>query len=934
MKRFFILITAIFAVSVAVSAQGPNPLPNDPAVKVGKLENGLTYYIRHNDKPAQRAEFYLATNVGAFQETDAQDGLAHFLEHMCFNGTKNFPGKALLEYLQSIGAEFGRNINASTGFEETQYMLNNIPIVREGIIDSCLLILHDYSHFVTCDPEEIDAERGVILEERRTRRDANWRMFEQALPYYYGDTPYAKRTLIGGEEQLKTFEYRHLTDFYHTWYHPDMQAVIVVGDIDVDAIEQKIKDTFGDIPAPKTPTTKKMYQLPENKEPIIGILTDPEAKGSSISVMWKGEPLPEQFNNTDMAYMLSLAKAYIGIIMQERFGDITSQPDAPYLSGSFGIGNLCETCDVAMGDVSFKNGDAQTAFEAFMLEIEKMKRYGFTEAEVSRAKDMIISSIERSVNSAETRQNSDFVPELLKNFYDNESYLEPKFELQLAQAITSQLNNAILNQLASQVITDENMIILFNGPEKEGLEKPDEAALRAILNKVKTADIQANKEESIDEPLLDESKLKGSKIKKESRGIYDTYEWTLANGMKVIVLPTEYEKDEIRIDIFKEGGKNLIKTEDLASFDDNIWGLYLQNTGISKFPKTTVKKMIAGKNISVSPFIGTRSHGVKAFSTPKDLETALQSIYLYYADPRFDENEFQTGIQQIKAILPNIEKQPGFKFQNEITKTLYGSSERTPELNQALIDAASLETIESNYRELFKDASGTTAIIVGHVDIETLKPMVQKYLGSIAKGKKSKAIKDITPGIVKGNVINHWKQVMETPKTTVVQLYTAYCPVSEKTQATLDVAKYILDMIYVRTMREEVGGTYGASVAMETGKEPEDMVLLQVYFDTNPDTADQLRSLAIEGMNQLATDGPTEEEMNKAIGNLKKNIPEDRIRNNYWMSNIKNFHKYGTDHDAEYEKALLSVTSEDVKTLLQSVIAQKNFIEIMMEPAK
>ena len=313
MKRLFIFIAAIFAATMAF---GQTPLPNDPAVRTGKLENGMTYYIRHNDQPAQRAEFYLATDVGAFQEEDHQDGLAHFLEHMCFNGTKNFPGKALLNWLQSIGAEFGRNINASTGFEQTQYMLNNIPIVRESVIDSCLLILHDYSHFVTNDPAEIDAERGVILEERRTRRDASWRLFEKSLPYYYGDTPYARRTLIGGEEQLKTFAYESLTSFYETWCRPDLQAVIVVGDVDVDQIEAKIKSIFADIPAPVNPKEKVLHKIPDNVEPIVGILTDPELTSSSIDVMWKSEPMPKEYKNTDVAFTMDIIKLYIRLIMR------------------------------------------------------------------------------------------------------------------------------------------------------------------------------------------------------------------------------------------------------------------------------------------------------------------------------------------------------------------------------------------------------------------------------------------------------------------------------------------------------------------------------------------------------------------------------------------------------------------------------------------
>ena len=328
MKRIFTFIAVLFS-AVLVFAQGPQiqQLPDDPAVRKGKLDNGLTYYIRHNDKPEGRAEFYLATNVGAIQETPDQDGLAHFLEHMCFNGTKNFPDKALLEYLQSIGAEFGRNINAATGVEQTTYMLNNIPVSRTGIVDTCLLIMHDYSHFVTCDPIEIDKERGVIIEEKRSRNNASWRMREKSLPYYFGDSKYATCTLIGSQENLENFKPESLVSFYRTWYRPDLQAVIVVGDIDVDYVENKIKDLFGDIPAVENPTPKVMPVIPDNREPAVGIITDPEASITSIEMLWKRPARPEELNSTDAGMFLDLLNTYIAVIMYERFSDITSQPD-------------------------------------------------------------------------------------------------------------------------------------------------------------------------------------------------------------------------------------------------------------------------------------------------------------------------------------------------------------------------------------------------------------------------------------------------------------------------------------------------------------------------------------------------------------------------------------------------------------------------------
>ena len=929
MKRLFIFIAAIFAATMAF---GQTPLPNDPAVRTGKLENGMTYYIRHNDQPAQRAEFYLATDVGAFQEEDHQDGLAHFLEHMCFNGTKNFPGKALLDWLQSIGAEFGRNINASTGFEQTQYMLNNIPVIRESIVDSCLLVLHDYSHFVTNDPAEIDAERGVILEERRTRRDASWRLFEKSLPYYYGDTPYAKRTLIGGEEQLKTFAYESLTSFYETWCRPDLQAVIVVGDIDVDQIEAKIKTIFADIPAPVNPKEKVLHKIPDNVEPIVGILTDPELTSSSIEVMWKSEPMPKELKNTDVAFTMDIIKLYIRLIMRERFADITAKPDAPFLGGSFYISNLCNSCDATMGSVSFKDGDAVNAFTAFMTEIEKMKRFGFTEGEVQRAKDNIISSFEQSVEAAPTRKNADFIYPLLYNFYDNEAFMTPETELQLAQMLCGSINADVLNQIAAQVVTDENMVILFNGPEKEGLANPTEQQILDVLAAVKSADIQANVEESVNEPFIS-GELKGAKVKKAKETIYGATEWTLKNGVKVVVLPTQYEKDQVMFNIQKDGGMTLVATEDVPSFEDNIWALFLNNSGISKFSGTQVPKMLAGKNLSVTPYISNASHGVQGSSTPKDLETALQLVYLYFADPRFDEAEYETGIQQIKAILPNIASNPDFIFQNEMNKILYNNNPRVVELNEETLAKADLATIERVYRELFKDAAGATLTITGNVDIETLKPMVEKYIGSIKKGKKAAQVnKENLIGFAKGQVDQTVAIPMQTPKSTVLQLYSAYMPIDTKTEVALEVGKYILDMIYTKTIREEEGGTYGVGVAMVGQRYPHERALIQVSFDTNPEMAEKLADLAIKGLKDLAANGPEVEKFNMAIENFKKNIPESRINNSYWANNIRTYLRHGIDYDAEYEAAVNSITPDDVKAVLQAVLAANNLVEIKSAP--
>lgn len=934
MKRFLLSVAAFF-VAAAAFAQDFQQLPNDPAVRVGKLDNGMTYYIRHNDKPAQRAEFYLATNVGAIQETPDQDGLAHFLEHMCFNGTKNFPGKTLLEYLQSIGASFGGNINAATGVEETTYMLNNIPVTREGIIDTCLLVMHDYSHFVTCDPVEIDKERGVIIEERRARRNAAWRLHEQSLPYYYGDSKYAGCTLIGSQENLETFKPESLTNFYHTWYRPDLQALIVVGDIDVDSIEAKIKSTFADIPAAVDPKPKDVIKIPENEKPLIGVLTDPECSGSSIEVLWRSEADDEAYNSTDVGFLTSITKTMIAMIMAERFDAITSKPGAPFLGADLGAGDLCETCQATMGDVSFKDGDWEPAFRSFLTEVERMRRYGFSSAELQRAKDNILSAFEKAVEAADSRKNDDFVRPLINNFFDNDAYMTPQVRYEVAKALLGQVPDMIFALAANALVDGKSISIVYKAPAKEGLVHPTPEQLQTVYDEVSASEIDAPVEEEVASEFVNPASLKGSKVKKTSTGLYGSTVWTLKNGVKVVVLPTEYKKDQILFTWFKNGGETLISDEDLVSFEDNIYGLFQRNSGISKFSSNEASKMLAGKHLSVSSYISNIRHGISGSTSPKDLETALQIAYLTYCDPRFDESEYEVGIEQIKAVLPNVMNQPSFKLQQEINKAVYGPDcKRNVELNEETLEKANLATIERVYRSLFKDAAGLTAVFVGNIDLDSFKPLCEKYLGSIPKGKKATTWKDNSPKVVKGEVIDHFSTDMQTPKNTVIQFYSADMPYSVKTSVMLKAANYILDMIYVDTLREDEGGTYGASSDMSITAAPQQQARIQVAFETNPTQCEKLISLAKEGLRKLAYEGPTEEQMTRTLENFRKGIPEKRINNSYWLGNLLTNEYRRIDYDAEYEAAVNEISAEGIKEVLQKVLESGNFIEVVMSPDK
>ena len=924
----------LVATFVALTTFAQTVLPVDPNVRIGKLENGLTYYIRHNAQPAQRAEFYLATNVGAFQEEDDQDGLAHFLEHMCFNGTKNFPDKKLLEYLQGIGAEFGRNINASTGFEQTQYMLNNIPIIREGIIDSCLLVLHDYAHYVTCAPEEIDAERGVILEERRSRRDANWRTFERLLPFYFGDTQMARRTLIGGEEQLKTFKYESLTNFYRKWYNPDMQAVIVVGDFDVDMMEQKIKETFSSIPAPEVPTVKPVIPIPGNEEPAVAIITDPEATSSSIQLIWKGNAMPKEYASTDVAFMTDIIKMIISDAFAERMEAITASSTAPFMSGGLGISQLVEGTDAVMSEVSFKDGDYKKALEAFYTEIERIKRYGITESELERAKMELISSAERGVEAAPTRKSPQLVYPILNHFFHNNYMLEPEMELQLTQAVCAQLPAMVFQQIIDQMITEENMLIAYTAPEREGLVHPTEAELLAVIESVKASEIAAPVEEGANEPLLDADTIKAGKIKKEKAAAYGATEWTLSNGVKVVYLPTAHKADEVQVRVVMNGGRSLIETAELPSFDDNVWALYSQNRGLSKFSGVQLKKLLAGKNVRCEFNIEKTRHNINIVSTPKDLETAMQLLYLNVTAPRFDNEEFLIGINQIKAVLPNLEKMPQLKLQKLIMETLYGNHERVITINSEVVEKANINDFEKASRRLFGNVAGATVYVVGNVDAETLKPLVAKYIASLPGGKKGSKFIDRNEDIVKGNVVKNEAMVMETPKSTVLQVYTAYMPYSIKNEVLLDIAKLYLDMVYVETLRESEGGTYGASVATICSREPKDVAIMQVAFETNPESAEKLSNLAVEGVQRLVAEGIPADKFDMIIKNIKKNIPQDRISNRYWGSVLQKSVEFGDKYDSEYEEAVDTATPEAVVKAVKELLADDNFIQLVVSPEK
>ncbi len=633
--------------------------------------------------------------------------------------------------------------------------------------------------------------------------------------------------------------------------------------------------------------------------------------------------------------MQQLVKVLIHYVMAERLNDIVVLPDAPFSTAQFGVMDFVQTSDAIYTAARCEEGGSLTALAALLTEVEKMQRYGFTEEEVERAKAKVLSRAERAVEAAESRQNADFINEIIANFLTNDPYLEPSFELMLLQQLCQFVNAEVLSGAAAELIPQNNMVVLCQGPEKAGLVYPTEAQVLEVIAAVKASEIEANAAEQAHEALLDPSTLKGSVVKSESKGLYDSTIWELKNGVKVVVLPTELKKDEVLIRLWREGGESLIAQQDLASFELNVFSQFNQNTGLSKFSKPTLNKMLAGNTASVGLSVNALNHGLIASAAPKDLETAFQLLYLRYTDARFDEDEFNQGIKRLASIVPNYLKTPGYVRSSNIQDAIYGENPRRQVISMDLLDQASVKTIERVYNEvLFPSAAGTTVIIVGNVNLETLKPMVELYLGALPKGKKaSQPIVENFVERIPGQRSVKVQTPMEMPMTSVYMAWTADVLYDAFIDVASDVLDYIMDMVYVDTLREGEGGTYSPSTSVSINREPYAQALVQVSFDTNGDQAEKLIEIAISEFEKIATQGPSEEYFNRAIENLKKNIPEYRISNSYWANMLRNALQYGGENaDWSYEMAVSNITIEDIKALAKTLVESGNYVQVVVEP--
>lgn len=932
MKKI-LLNSLLLLAALSIGAQeAPEKLPMDPQVRYGKLENGLTYYIRHNEQPKQRAEFHIAQAVGAILEEDHQNGLAHFLEHMAFNGTQHFPGKGIINYFESVGVNFGGNINAYTSIDETVYRLSDVPTYREGIVDSALLVMHDWSCGLLLLPEEIDAERGVILEEWRTGRTASRRMWKQMRALMYPGTQYAKRDVIGDTAVINNFAYQALRDYYRKWYGPDNQAIIVVGDIDVDTIEAKIKALWAEVPRRENFGERPIYTVNHNDKPLVAIVTDPEAQGTRITMEYKFDPLPEVLQSTAQDYMLTMIRDLACSMLNNRFTDLSLNPDASFAGAGCQYGQAAKKMDAFYAVMVPKEGRETDAFNDLVYQLEKMHRYGFTNAELERVKNDKLNDIEKIYNERNTRKNITLARECIRNFESGESMPGIEWERDFIQAMLPMLSLEAVNRVAQSLI-HPNPTIAITAPEKEQVHIPSQEAILAAVAGQSDLAIEAPQEEVIDRQLVKKAPRKGSVKSKAYNEGFGFTEWTLSNGIKVVIRPTEFKADEILMQAFSKGGMTQVKTEDLPSAElaTTIIGM----SGLGTFTAPQLEKALSGKTVSVSPEISENMERINGSSSVKDLETMLQLTYLYFTAPRKDEEAFQTTINVLRSQLANRDKNPKVIFSDSVKLMASNHSERTQLMNVDLVDRVDLNKALEIYKARFANPADFTFVFVGNIDPKDPKvqEMICQWLGGLKTKKTREEVIDHHVRVPAGVQKNYFTRKMETTTASNRIQYTSYdMPYSLANDLNMEIIGRILSTRYLESIREREGGSYGVGTYGNLSILPIPKASLIMQFDTDPQKQERLMQIIHEEIQTIIDNGPLATDLQKEKESMLKDYQEDLEKNKYWRSTLYLYYMYGINNIRDYKPAVEAITAETVRETLKKLVDAGNMFEVVMIP--
>jgi zinc protease len=910
-----------------VDTTSSTPLPRDPKIIVGTLPNGIRYYVRSNAKPEKRAELRLVINAGSILEDDDQRGLAHFLEHMAFNGTARFPKNQLVSYLESVGMRFGPDINASTSFDETIYELQ-IPTDSSSIEGKAFDILEDWARGITLDTTEIAKERGVVIEEWRLGRGADARMADKQLPILLKGSRYADRLPIGLKTTLETFKPASLERFYADWYRPDLMAVMAVGDFDPKQIEKLIKDHFSDVPAKPNGRQRAKYGVPDQDSTLVAIATDKEAEYTTASIYFK---MPHRQSNTVGGYKLDLTESLFSMMLNDRLDEIRQKPDAPFIGAGGGKSNFLGDRDAFTLTAFVPDGGVLRGLDAVLAEAVRLQKHGFTATELARAKQNLLRSYERTYAERDKRQSANLIGEYIRNFLNNESIPGIEFEYPLAQRLIPAITLADVNRLTGQWLSSKNRVIAVNAPEKAGVTVPSEGQLLAVFDSVTSRDLAAYNDGSALRPLVSRKPKAATIVTRSTVPEIGVTNWTLSNGVRVILKPTDFKADEVLILGSSPGGSSRLSRAEFPLAREAT--TLVTEGGVGAFNQIELQKALAGKAASAAPGIGELTEFISGRGSPKDIETAFQLMYLYFTQPRPDSTAVVALKQRFRAALANRGVSPEEAFSDTLSVTLSNHHPRSAPITVATVDSLDLGASLEFYQDRFADASDFTFVIVGNFTVQGIQPLVLTWLGGLPSIQRKETFGDVgmhTPeGVEKRDV----RRGTEPKARTTIVFNGPFEWTRDNRYALASLAE-VLRMRLRDVLREELGGTYGVSVSQSSERDPRQEFQFVIDFGSSPEKADTLRAAVFEELHKIKKDGPTAEEIEKVREMQRRSEETEMRQNGFWLNALASAARYNQDPKMILRRGELraSLTQAMVRDIAAKYLSESRYVQVRLLP--
>lgn len=928
-KKLCVLLLAFPMTILAQDLQGNNPVPFDPTVKTGKLENGLTYYIKKNAKPENKVDLRLVINAGSILENDDQQGLAHFMEHMCFNGTKRFPKNKLVDYLQSIGVKFGQHLNAYTSFDETVYFLP-IPSDDPEKLEKGFQIIEDWAFNAILTPEEIDKERGVVLEEYRIGLGANKRMMGKYMPKMMHNSHYANRLPIGKKEILENFKYEKLINFYKDWYRPNLMSVIVVGDIDVALMEKKIKEHFSSYKNPKNEKPRKIYEVPNHKETFVAVESDKEASATQIQLIYKDYDAPKPVVTVN-DFKNELIEELYSSMINSRLSELINSPTPPFTYGfSYHGGTFARTKEAYQSFAMSQEDRQLDALKTLLTENERAKKFGFTQNELDRAKADNLAEIENAYNDRDKTDSKNFVSELQNHFLEKEPVPGISWTFEAVKKILPTIDLKDVNALVKDYIKEDNRVVILTGPEKDGLKKVTEQEVLKTL-KVNIDEIQPYADTEIASSLLRKELKPGKVVKKETNSKIGTTTLFLSNGAKVTYKKTDFKNDEVLMEAVSFGGTNLYTNDELKKTQFANGGL--TQAGFSGLKENDINKFMSGKVASVYPYISNTTEGLRGNTTPKDLEYLFQMTVGYMTDLNLDKDAFDGYKQKQTGFFKNMASQPGFYFQQEFYSYLLKES---PRFFGMIPDDKAWEATDYNlaytkYKERFADAGDFEFFFVGNVDDAKMEEYASKYIAALPSTQKKEKAIDLGYRMLKGE---HKKIINKgtDPKSTVTIMYYGDATYTSKEALAMQALGEVLTIKLIEELRENESGVYGVNARGSMSKVPNGAYSFNIGFPCGPDNAEKLTASALRELQKIIDNGPQEADVKKfkeaELLDYKKDIKE----NKYWMTNFNRSYTNGTNPEdiLQLEAKVNAITAKDIQDVAKKYLSKDKVVGILM----